>query len=315
MAAFKIPNTPSMSSSVQEFADYLELLCLVNDGEYSINDAQTQIDIISDEDDQESIINEDDVLHDNLQLALEEIDRRSFACNGNYPFTTDRNSICFLSAKDEPKKSLTLIYLYLLLATRLNMLDRKIVNDVDGTQLFEELSAIAIKNHFGVNADAYVFGTGSAGGFKEKINTLIAKIEEGEQAREPEYSTNDERDGGLDVVVWKPFADKSKGKLIGFGQCKTGTEWRKLVADLVPEDFCKDYFSVQPIATPIKLFFVCEAFRQNWEKIGRKAGLLFDRCRIMENLSEFKVQDHSALLGKISQWVNDNMEFVIQSYS
>lgn len=315
MAAFKIPNTPSMTASVQEFADYLELLCLVNDGEYSINDAQTKIDIISDEDDQEAIINEDDALFDNLQLALEEIDRRGIACKGNYPFISDRNQISFLNAQDEPQKSLSLIYKYLLLATRLNMLKRKIVNDVDGTLLFEEISAIAAKNHFGSNADSYVFGTGAAGGFKEKVNILIEKIEEGDHAREPEFSTNDERDGGLDVVVWKPFADKSKGKLIGFGQCKTGTEWRKLVADLVPADFCKDYFSVQPTSTPIKLFFVCESFRENWETIGRKAGLLFDRCRVMEYLSEFHTQDHFDLLARIERWVKGNLDFVINSYS
>ena len=311
MAAYKIPDTPTRNATSHEFADYLELLCIVNGGEYSISDAQSQIDIISDEDDQEGIMNEDDLLYDSLQNALEEIDHRHISCAGHYPFTSDRNRIIFDAGQDIIEQKRALVYQYLLLATRLNMIDHKIVEDIDGTLLFEEISALAVKNYFGSNAESLIFGTAAQGGFKDKISQLILKLGEGAEAKEPEESTNDERDGGLDVVAWRPFADKRKGKMIGFGQCKTGTTWRMQVGLLDPDDFCKTYFKDQPISKPINLFFVAESFKENYESIFRKAGIMFDRCRIMEQLSD--VPDE--LITRIQKWINGNMLIVQEAYS
>ena len=311
MASYKIPNTPARGASSHELADYLELLCIVNGGEYSINDAQPQIDIISDEDDQEGIMNEDDLIHDDLQFALEEIDRRHDACGGHYPFISDRNSIRYCPGESDREQKLALVYKYLLLATRLNMIQYKLSGDIDGTLLFEELSAIAVQHYFGNNSESLVFGTGAKGGFREKINLLIEKIREGVEAKDPEDTTHDEKDGGLDVVVWKPFADNNRGKIIGFGQCKTGTEWRKQVGSLNPDDFCKSYFKEQPISTPVNLFFVAESFRENSETIYRKAGIMFDRCRIMENIPDIS----DDLIKRIRIWVDGNMPIVNNAYT
>lgn len=311
MASFKIPNTPARGASTHELADYLELLCIVNDGDYSINDAQTHIGIISDEDDQEGILTEDDDIFDELQFALQEIDRRSDACGGHYPFIADRNSIHYLQGESADEKNLALVYKYLLLATRLNMFQHKLSGEIDGTLLFEELSAVAVKNYFGHNSESLVFGTGAQGGFRDKINHLIENLKEGVEAKDPEDTTHDEKDGGLDVVVWKPFADQNRGKIIGFGQCKTGTEWRKQVGSLHSDDFCKTYFKEQPICTPVNLFFVAESFRENTEAIYRKAGIMFERCRIMENISDIS----DDLISRIKKWVDDKMHIVIDAYT
>lgn len=311
MASYKIPNTPAKGASTHELADYLELLCIVNGGDYSINDAQPQIDIISDEDDQEDIMNEDDQIHDELQFALEEIDRRNDDCDGHYPFIADRNSIHYCPGESVTEQRLALVYTYLLLATRLNMIQHKSYREIDGTLLFEELSAVAVKNYFGNNADSLVFGTAAEGGFGDKIKRLIEELKEGVGAKDPEDTTNDEKDGGLDIVVWKPFADKKKGKIIGFGQCKTGTNWRQQVGSLHPDDFCKTYFKEQPFSTPVNMFFVAESFKENSETLFRKAGIMFDRCRIMANLSNIPDE----LFTRIQFWVDGNMPFVINAYT
>lgn len=311
MASYKIPNTPVRGASSHELADYLELLCIVNGGEYSINDAQPQIDIISDEDDQEGIMNEDDQIYDDLQFALEEIDRRFYACDGHYPFSTDRNSIRYSPGESSIEQKMSLVYEYMLLATRLNMQQYKISGNIDGSLLFEELSALAVQNYFGNKAESFVFGTRSQGGFKEKINQLINSLNEGVKAKDPEDPTHDEKDGGLDVVVWKSFSDGKRGKIIGFGQCKTGTEWRNLVGNLDPDEFCKTYFQEQPISKPIRLFFVAESFKENFEKICRRAGIMFDRCRIMENLVEIS----DDLCSRIKIWVDGNMPVIHEAYT
>ena len=311
MASYKIPDTPAKGASTHELADYLELLCIVNGGDYSINDALPQIDIISDEVNQEGIMNEDDQIRDDLQFALEEIDRRNNDCGGHYPFWADRNCIHYCPGENATEQRLALVYTYLLLATRLNMIQHKLYGEIDGTLLFEELSAIAVKNYFGNNACSFVFGTAADGGFGDKIKRLIEELKEGVSAKNPENTTNDEKDGGLDIVVWKPFADKKKGKIIGFGQCKTGTSWRQQVGSLHPDDFCKTYFQEQPFSTPVSMFFVAESFKENSETIYRKAGIMFDRCRIMENLSIIP----DDLFSKIQIWVDGKMPIVNDAYT
>ncbi|MBQ0088497.1 MAG: hypothetical protein KBT27_04085 [Prevotellaceae bacterium] len=307
--AYKIPDTPVSSSTIYELADYLEFLCLLNGSEYSIVNAMRQIDYISDEvDDNQEI--EDNDLFDNLQDALSEIDRRSNACRGNYPFDTSQNGIKL----KECDQKIKLIYIFLLLSTRLNMIDNKFIDSIDGTALFEQLSSIVAGEYFGNRSKNKVFGTGVSGGFREKVIDLIKEIGEGDDYYDPEYSTHDEKDGGVDVVVWKPFSDKYKGKLIGLGQCKTGTSWRNEIGRLDPEIFCASYLKRQPISKPVGMFFVAEIFQKNLETSSRKAGILFDRCRIMDYLPEIEriPQD---LLENIRHWVDGSMNKVRDAYS
>ena len=238
MSQYKIPDTPTANASTYELADYLELLCFITNDGVSITNAHRQINYISDEID-EGDYDEDDRLYDQLQEALKEVDRRTKACRGKYPFATDNNSII---PNPECNDTHKLIYKYLLLATRLNMTEHKLVNKINGTLLFEFLSSLVAKEYFGNKAESIVFGTGVQGGFREKINDLTQKLGEGGQYKDTEDSTHDEKDGGLDIVVWKPFSDKRKGKVIGFGQCKTGTEWRNEAGRLNPSDFCSIYF-------------------------------------------------------------------------
>ena len=91
------------------------------------------------------------------------------------------------------------------------------------------------------------------------------------------------KDGKLDVVAWKPFSDKMKGKLVVFGQCKTGTRYRESLTNLRPDSFCEKWFESQPVLNPVRLFFVSESLsRGDWVGKGIDAGLIFDRCRIVD---------------------------------
>ena len=304
MSQYKIPDTPTAKASSYELADYLEILCFITNEEVSITNAHRQINYISDEIDN-SEYDEDDKLYDYLQEALKEIDRRATICRGKYPFNTENNSV---RPNLECEESYKLIYKYLLLATRLNMTEHKFVGEINGTLIFEDLASLVAKEYFGNKAESIVFGTGVRGGFKDKVNDLTQKIGEGGQYKDPEDSTHDEKDGGLDIVVWKPFSDKRKGKIIGFGQCKTGTEWRNEAGRLNPHDFCSIYLERQPLVTPVKMFFVCETFKNNYETLSRKAGIIFDRCRIMDFLPELPKE----LFDKIKNWV-DGKQVVIEN--
>ena len=121
------------------------------------------------------------------------------------------------------------------------------------------------------------------GSFTDKVNDLCRKLKEGGGFVSHTQAPLTANDGKLDVVVWKGFTDQESGKLIAFGQCKTGTNYRDSVSQLQPDSFCRKWLQPPPAFTPIRMFFAAEALsRLNWYNDVSDAGLLFDRCRIVD---------------------------------
>ena len=194
-----------------------------------------------------------------------------------------------------------IIYRYLLLATRLNMTASKVHAGLDGTALFEELSAEVIRNYLGGRARSLVFGTAVRGGFPERVADLCRQLCEGGDFQNPDTASVDENDGGLDTVSWIPFSDGGRGQLVVFGQCKTGTHWQEHTGRLRPSDFTKLWMSDPPLIDPIRAFFIAESADQgHWRKYVTYAGLLFDRCRLVDYCGAISAD----LLKKIQTWTN-----------
>lgn len=171
-------------------------------------------------------------------------------CDCKYPFIAERYTI---KIKPYIKEDISLIYYYLLLATRENMGIKRIHKDLDGALLFEHFCSHVIKEYFGYNAKSMVFGTGSAEFFNSKIDSLLTSLEEGGSSKVPEGSSY-AKDGKLDVIVWIPFADKRKGKLIGLGQCKTGTNWEPYITQLRSK--LHSLIATQPVAL-LSILLIC----------------------------------------------------------
>ncbi len=85
------------------------------------------------------------------------------------------------------------------------------------------------------------------------------------------------------MVVWNPFNDDRQGKLIGFGQCKTGTHYEEQFTRLKPDAFCKNWFDSMPAVDPVRMFFITDELPEDrWYKRSTYAGILFDRSRVIE---------------------------------
>ena len=107
------------------------------------------------------------------------------------------------------------------------------------------------------------------------------------------------KDGRLDVVVWKHFSDRLAGKLVAFGQCKTGTDYQNTLTQLQPDSFCKKWMRSFPALTPVRMFFVAEALPQGtWYNYVADSGLLFDRCRIVD----FSNQVSPQVSARVEAW-------------
>ena len=114
--------------------------------------------------------------------------------------------------------------------------------------------------------------------FEEALTELCKKIGEGEFR--PQRLLN-RQDDTLDLIAWKNFSDRLPSKVIIFGQCGAGRNWTGKLAGLQPEEWLRQWINglVSPI--PLKSFFTPYRVTPTmWEFYARKAGILFDRCRI-----------------------------------
>lgn len=109
------------------------------------------------------------------------------------------------------------------------------------------------------------------------------------------------KDGGLDIAIWQSFPDGRPGRVIFFGQCATGKQWRTKFKDLIPQMWCEEWLTDIPPVSPTRLFYVPHRIGQDeWAGHSRLAGLLLDRCRI----SHCMPVPAEHLSRRLARWVN-----------
>ena len=294
---FKWPDTPSPRSPGHELADYAELLCWQNNvtSKRAISADIGRLD----ENDYAGGVPEDEQTEPAVDEAYSEIERRQASSRDGYPFVVGERGNT-LHADTNFYSYRHLVYKYLLLSTRLDMARNRRHAGIDGTLLLERLAAEVVREYFGKRAESLVFGTASGhADFPAKVDDLCRKIKEGGGFFDHAANSSNVRDGKLDVVVWKHFTDGLPGKLIGFGQCKTGTNYRDQLTQLQPDAFCSKWLRSSLVLDPIRMFFVSEALsRVDWFGVSVDAGMLFDRCRIVDFCDGIS----AALLADITAW-------------
>ena len=291
---------PSPKAYLVEIADFWEVQAIRNPGQYiSVRNISRAIANGSDELEHDGIESEDDILDSKLEDVLRVFERRAKFAAGKYPFSCKDYSI-ILSEEEGVSKD---VYLFLLLCTRFDMKKQKVQGGVDATQIFEELCACVAGAYFGESAKSYVFGTAHSNKFEDKVNELIKCIGEGGGFKNPNDNPPTKNDDSIDVVAWKDFADERRGKLIAFGQCKTGTSWHDDIQRLKPIDFCDNWFSESPIVAPLPLVFIADTLdeQMNFDTV-QKGYLFFNRFRIVEMLPDAL---DASLYEKIRVWLQN----------
>lgn len=294
---FKWPGSPSHRAGGHEIADYAELVCW-REGAISTTAISSALGRLSENDYSEGVP-EDDPEDEIIASASAEIDHRIKASGNAYPFgVSNQGYTIHVSRKtDDPRQ---VVYRYLLLSTRLNMRDSRVHCNIDGAHLLEELSAEVARAYLGDRAESLVFGTAAIGtGFADKVNDLCDRIKEGGGFIDRSGGSTSTRDGKLDVVAWKHFTDLLPSKIIAFGQCKTGTDYRDELPQLQPDSFCRKWLRSPLAFEPIRMFFISEALPGSlWFDTASDGGLLFDRCRILDFSDDLSPQ----LLARIGNW-------------
>lgn len=304
---FRLPNPPTQQARIHEIADFVEWQAWC-DGQQSLRTANSTIDRLSDNFENEGCDDDSDEVEQSLDEVAHETERRANACNGNYPFQLNPQGTVLQYIADEQDEA-TWIYLYLLLATRLNMRDHRRHVEIDGALLMEELCEVVIKNYLGGDRTrSLLFWTSTERSFEPLLNDLCKTFGEGGYYNPKDQGPHYTKDGKLDVVNWIPFADDRSNKLCIFTQCKTGTSWDKHLTELLPEAFLRTWTASGGFdLLPLRAFCVAEALdNTHWTEYNTKAGLFFDRCRLVDFASPIAPE----LLTKICKWTEAAREFV-----
>ncbi|MCP5519472.1 MAG: hypothetical protein H7A45_19690 [Verrucomicrobiales bacterium] len=285
--------TPSWRAGPVRLADHIELCALRSPRRrFSAGDMIANLDRREDEEEE----NFERPVSEAFQELAERIEHLGSA-RGLYPFEL-RGGDELRARREARRPDGGCLYLFLLLATTLNMRDQRWHAELDGAELFERLSAEVARRYLGGPDDprvgALVFGTSRAGDvhsdesptgstrFEAAVNDLCQRLGEGGHFRPRTDRSVRARDDKLDVVVWRGFSDRRGAKLVGFGQCKTGTAWGPELPRLNPDAFCRRWFDAPPAVTPVKLFFLTDRVREDFIHHGIEAGVLFDRCRVLD---------------------------------
>lgn len=306
---YKFPGKPSARAYVEELADYWEIKVIQNPKlPVSTRDIQSTLSIELDEINHEGTYSEGDEILSDLDSVMTEILRRIHSTKQKYPFRLNGSRLILDESCDE---IVSTIYIYLLLCTRLNMRDYKKHNGIDGTLVFEKLCAVIGKNYWGENAESMILGTSISGNFEKKVTQCIDFIGEGNSFINRNNNDPTKNDDGIDIVLVKQFSDQRPSNLIGFGQCKTGTDWQDSIKLSKIKNFTNNWFHSQPIIEPLPIAFITDTlyFQMNFVSDQREM-LVFNRFRLMEYLPEEIGDD---LYSQIRSWVDGALEFIKSS--
>jgi hypothetical protein len=196
---------------------------------------------------------------------------------------------------------------------------------IDARRTFETLCASALQGLLGERCDVHCFG--AAPGAKDptlpqKVEALVQFLEDGKPKQGIDAAKIETSgDGGLDLVARIRLSDTKagrKGQLIFFAQCKTGTNYmRRDARYLDPTSLIEDHLSESfaTSSTNIPRFFMVadRPDRARAAKLNRSGGLLLDRCRIMDCLSDAVVASSSfgEVATQIGEWISASIRHTV----
>lgn len=211
-----------------------------------------------------------------VDVLLQEIARRQRNCQSAYPFMDDGSGVRL-------KKTATAIpYLFMLcISTSKPYRDEHRYSDTD--ELFDSLVLQALTNYIGKGGKGVRFGAPASGkrpkNFQEGIEWLARQLNLPQGRGKPRRTGGD---GGLDVIVWRPFRDRKGGFLILMAQCTVQLEWISKAKDL-HEDIWRGWIDLgKDPHLVLAIPHVIPANYDKWDDLRRLVHTAVDRLRLAE---------------------------------
>jgi len=254
----------------------------------------------------------DDIKVDNAasEVALE-LNRRAAILGDAYPFTFDRNRILY-------RQSQTLVYEFCLAVSEAPSLTKGKFQKLPIA--FERLVRDTLICFLGPGANG--MRTGWPGDEHEPRPTRFKQVVEKLRGRAGEWvwspdpglpdDPGDDKDVGLDVVVWKGVSDQRAGKLFLLAQCACGNGFKTKFHD-IDGGFVRLGKWIKPISyvMPIRVFCTPRHIPNDldFSQTHKEAGFTFDRARL--TLLAEQVSHREFITAEAKESYSSLMELVI----
>lgn len=221
-----------------------------------------------------------DEIEEALDFLYKELNRRSIIVKVGYPLIINGSRITLNEKLDYG------FYKFLLLISISKPL-RKERRQKEVDLLFDEIVRRAIENYLGNGAQSVRFGWPPSGGRPSDFSTAISWLcVQMNLPKGPGKELTTTKDGGVDIVAWKPFGDKKRSFLILYAQCTIQIEWFSKATDV--SDFLVlgwiDTGKVFPSVLAIP-FVIPNNFKKR-DHLSRITNIIFDRLRLTEFLND-----------------------------
>jgi hypothetical protein len=219
-----------------------------------------------------------------LDLLLNEVTRRTQLAPLSYPFIEREGGISRNTSVDPA------VYEFLLWLSISHIFrENREQGHVEGK--FNHLVEIAIKTYLGPDARASQIAASSKDrgrNFRQAIIQLANDMNLKEGSVPPRPAR---KDGGVDVVGWRPFKDRRSGYVILLCQCTVQVEWPPKARDIVI-DIWRAWIDIarDPITALVIPFAVPMDF-ELWDELRRTTTMLFDRFRLCELIDPALLDD------------------------
>lgn len=258
-------------SSRSDVADWLELLALRSLRAVSAADLQRSDSVLAEPENDEDFdagsgeMVEREILDEAAETFEQEVWTelrfRESVLGEAYPFrlATVRSNWTLTPVRGDSDSSLAAQALYqtclLVSGLRSGLLKRSSKKD-------EEYKRLTVSAPNVIQAASYVAAAGLVGGeshwfgwprldgtgkMREALDNLVARVGHGKlKRRDPAWTSGQEKDGTIDVVVWRPFRDRRHGGLLVLGQVASGLNWPSKPARAFADSHFNDWFE-EPI--------------------------------------------------------------------
>jgi hypothetical protein len=275
-----IPHTPRLSDDNTILADWLEFEALTSDnGGCSLLELARQLGIAGVGDAENEALLEPRQFADNPKLdeVMNEIEGRSAGCSDGYPFEIDSAGNSISRKADWTEYTYTNLLLISLIDCHTSV--QSTAGPIYPARLFEAICVVVAEKYLGgreLGAKAYHFGAPrpDGSGFSTALKALAASLK---GTPHDIIDPSAEKDDGLDVLAWRPFADMRCNFMCLFGQCATGANWPEKMPQ--PLEFLNVWLRLETPAVNPALFVPFTLKQVEWMKKSQSA-IVFDRCRI-----------------------------------
>lgn len=176
--------------------------------------------------------------------------------------------------------------------------------NADGSaELFELISANAVKNYLGDDSKIVMVGEGNEALTKVRLKEIVDILQEREGR---DYNLPDKaKDDGVDFIVYKPLDARNVGNIIILGQACVGKHYnnKKPIQDRWKREYII-YYVNPPIALLSVVYYLNES---NLRKVHSdfNNAIVFDRGRIMKNYDTSDNDLNNRIIDFVDEKINE----------